>query len=234
MSEVVGAVEVGASSSAAPADLVAALSELEDVARSQTADAGTYTYRYADLADILGAARPILAKHNLAVTQPVDSVDGVVHVKTRFWHVSGQVFDSPALSMPQPAGAQGLGSAITYLRRYSLLAALGLATEDDDGKAATAAVTPPRHTGRGRSAPADEATRRTRHAMALFNELGLGARDDRLAVTSDILGRDVGSWSELSPSEANRVISELMIRRDEERQVDAMSTLWDEADDADT
>jgi len=42
--------------------------------------------------------------------------------------------------MRQPDGAQALGSLLTYLRRYSRLAALGLATEDDDGKAATVAA----------------------------------------------------------------------------------------------
>jgi ERF superfamily len=73
--------------------------------------------------------------------QPVETTDGDVSVSTVLVHVSGERFASPALAMRQPDNAQALGSLLTYLRRYSLLAALGLATEDDDdGKAATTAA----------------------------------------------------------------------------------------------
>lgn len=128
--------------SAATADLVDALSELTDLSRDkrakvETKGGGSYFYTYTDLAGVLGAVRPILAVHHLAVVQPVRSADGVVAVRTELVHATGERFGSPELTMRQPDGAQALGSAITYLRRYSLLAALGIATEDDDGKAAS-------------------------------------------------------------------------------------------------
>jgi len=191
----------------------------------ETKGGGSYSYAYTDLAGVLGAVRPVLAAHGFAVVQPVASAGVEVVVWTELVHRSGERFPSPALSMRQPDGAQALGSLLTYLRRYSLLAALGLATEDDDGKAAS--VTPPRQTRPRAAAPVDEAARQTRHAMALFAELGLADRDDRLQITSAILGREVESWTETSPVERNRVISELLVRRDEQAAADAESDRWD-------
>src|SRR5688572_22873174 len=49
--------------------LVAALAELEDIPKKHTANMGSHSYTYADLADALSYVRPILAKHGLAVTQ---------------------------------------------------------------------------------------------------------------------------------------------------------------------
>lgn len=132
----------------AAADLVAALSALDDLPRDRTATVetkggGSYSYAYTDLAGVLGAVRPVLAAHGFAIVQPVATDDERVRVWTELAHVSGVRYASPALAMRQPDGAQALGSLLTYLRRYSLLAALGLATEDDDGRAATTAPPAP-------------------------------------------------------------------------------------------
>ena len=125
--------------------LVAALGELDELARDKTAKVpmktgGSYTYKYTDLGSVLGYVRPVLAKHDLAVMQPVTSENRAVSVQTIILHKSGQCREFPPLVMPAGGTPQEVGSAITYARRYSLLAALGLATEDDDGKAATEAV----------------------------------------------------------------------------------------------
>jgi hypothetical protein len=202
----------------ASADLVAALGALDDLKRDKTAKVemkggGSYAYAYTDLAGVLGAVRPVLAAHRFAVIQPCASADGFVHVSTVLIHATGERFESPALIMRQGDTAQVLGSQLTYLRRYSLLAALGLATEDDDGKAAN--VTPPRQT-RPKAAPSqDDAARRTRHAMALFGQLDVTDRVERLALTSAILGREVESWADTTPGEQNRVISDLLGRVDD-------------------
>jgi len=214
----------------ASSDLVAALGALDDLKRDRTAKVetkggGSYSYAYTDLAGVLGAVRPVLAVHGFAVVQPVATDSGSVVVWTELVHRTGERFPSPALSMRQPDGAQALGSLLTYLRRYSLLAALGLATEDDDGKAASSSSSPPPR--RRTPPPADEAARQTRHAMALFAELGLADRDDRLQVTSAILGREVESWGDTSPVERNRVIAELLVRRDEQHAEDAEADRWD-------
>lgn len=66
------------------------------------------------------------------------SDDCTVIVSTRIWHVaSGQFIESTMSSpMDKQGGPQGVGSATTYLRRYSLLGLMGLAVEDDDANAA--------------------------------------------------------------------------------------------------
>jgi hypothetical protein len=63
--------------------------------------------------------------------------DGVM-VETVFVHESGEVMECGMLHVPAgKQDPQGYGSALTYARRYSLLAATGLAPEDDDGNSAS-------------------------------------------------------------------------------------------------
>lgn len=99
-----------------------------------------YSYHYADLAEVIDAVRKPLAEHGLAFTQIV-TVSGTQPILlTRLLHESGQWLQSAYL-LPKVASAQDMGSAITYARRYSLCAILGIAAEDDeDGEAATAAA----------------------------------------------------------------------------------------------
>lgn len=57
---------------------------------------------------------------------------------------NGNKVEAYGIELPNPQGtAQGLGSAITYMRRYDIVTALGLISEDDDGNAASPAVAPP-------------------------------------------------------------------------------------------
>ena len=117
----------------APA-FVAALGELEDVAANRKADAGKFSYSYADLADVLTVARPVLARHGLAVFQVPVTIRGAVEVTTTVLHASGQWLRFAPLRLPAGDSAQAIGSAITYGRRYSESAALNVAAvADDDG-----------------------------------------------------------------------------------------------------
>lgn len=122
--------------------IVAAVAELSAIPRTRSArvptkSGGEYSYTYADLGDSLDLIRPVLARHKLAVLQPVETLDGRHGVSTVILHESGEQMVFGPLFMPAGDGtAQAIGSAITYARRYSLLAALGLATEDDDAAAA--------------------------------------------------------------------------------------------------
>lgn len=123
------------------AAFVSALGDLSDVARSRVADTGSYTYRFVELADVLEVVRPILSTYGLAHLQLVDTemVDRQVsvQVRTMIMHSSGQSFVSSPLRLVVPStDPQRIGSAITYGRRYSLMASLGIAGDDDDDGAA--------------------------------------------------------------------------------------------------
>jgi hypothetical protein len=92
--------------------------------------------KYADLASIVDACRSPLAANGLAVMQfPRSTAEGV-EVETLLAHSSGE-WVAEILSLPvAKADAQGVGSAITYARRYALASMVGVAPEDDDGNAA--------------------------------------------------------------------------------------------------
>jgi len=109
---------------------VAALSEVDAVTKTRTADMGSHKYTYADIGSVLDTIKPVLTKHQLGVSQPVDQ-DGVT---TLIVHDSGQWLQFGPLSIkPTTNTPQATGSAITYARRYALVAAFNLATDDDDG-----------------------------------------------------------------------------------------------------
>lgn len=92
--------------------------------------------RYADLGEIVGAARPALCKNGLSVMQQIVSWDGVHYLTTTVGHASGQWMRSCMAVNPLKDDIQSLGSAITYLRRYCYASLMGVIVEDDDGEAA--------------------------------------------------------------------------------------------------
>lgn len=118
---------------AALADALAkAQGEIENA--SKNAANPHFKSRYADLAEVLNTVRPVFAKHGLAVTQFPSFDGGVAHVETILTHSSGEWMSGIASAPVGKQDAQGVGSAVTYLRRYSLAAVAGVAQEDDDGR----------------------------------------------------------------------------------------------------
>jgi len=98
---------------------------------------------YADLASVIEAVQP-LHDNGLAYLQLVDTAGPVVTVRTILRHVSGQVLDcGPMTARAKDESAQAIGSALTYLRRYSLMTACGIASADDDGNNAGRPSAPP-------------------------------------------------------------------------------------------
>jgi len=83
--------------------------------------------KYADLAAVLSAARKPLSANGLAIVQTIG--DGVLH--TRLLHTSGQWIASEH-PLPMAGRPQEIGSALTYARRYSLSALIGIAADEDD------------------------------------------------------------------------------------------------------
>lgn len=152
------------------AELATALSKaqgsMDAPKKTTTGQVGQQKTHYADLAEVREAARKPLADNGLSVVQAPTSPElGTIEVTTRLLHGSGEWLEL-TLTMPSGSTPQTMGSAITYARRYSFMAVLGLAPEDDDGKAASDAVS-------ARSSEPREPAARTglTPAKALFNRV---------------------------------------------------------------
>ena len=128
--------------------LAAALSKLQgnlpSVRKSRTAEieskrtGKTHRYKYADLSDVAAAIMPRLPAHGLAfIGKPTITEHGFV-LAYSLLHTSGEREDGQ-YPLPSSGTPQEIGSAITYARRYCLCAVTGMATEDDDGHAASQA-----------------------------------------------------------------------------------------------
>ena len=110
--------------------LATAQSELTNPPKNKTNP--HFKSSYVDLADGLDVVRKTLSKHKIAFIQGTTvSAEGVILMNTRLMHASGQWIESeyPVSGFSKP---QEMGSAMTYARRYSLFAMIGVAGEDDD------------------------------------------------------------------------------------------------------
>jgi hypothetical protein len=135
--------------------------------------------KYADLSAGLNAVRPILSKNGIAVVQMTRMDGEVMMLDTRLAHSSGQWIESAYPVCRFPAKQQEAGSALTYSRRYSLFAMVGIAGEDDDGNEASETDTPapprresPRAAPRPASTPFDEGPTESQRAcqVAITNK----------------------------------------------------------------
>jgi hypothetical protein len=91
---------------------------------------------YADLASVLEACREPLSKNGLAIVQlPGQNGEGLF-IDSVLLHSSGEWISGRLHIKPVKEDPQGIGSAVTYGRRYGLQALVGIAPEDDDGEAA--------------------------------------------------------------------------------------------------
>lgn len=88
---------------------------------------------YADLASVMDACRVPLSANGLAIIQAARSASNGVCVETLLIHASGQWINETLHIPCSKPDAQGIGSAITYARRYGLAAMVGVCPEDDDG-----------------------------------------------------------------------------------------------------
>lgn len=112
----------------------------------KTATNPHFKSKYADLSACVEAVIDALNSEGIALMQHTKECDSGVSVETVFLHESGERLSSGPLHVPaSKSDPQGYGSALTYCRRYSLMAACGIAPEDDDGNAASkgsAKITP--------------------------------------------------------------------------------------------
>ena len=99
--------------------------------------------KYVDLAGCIEAVVDALNAAGIALIQRTSEDNTGVTVETVFVHESGEMMECGKLHVPaSKQDPQGYGSALTYARRYSLMAAAGIAPEDDDGNAASKTPAP--------------------------------------------------------------------------------------------
>ena len=112
--------------------MLAVQEELEPVIKNATND--FKSSKYATLPKVQEACLPILRKHGLWLSQFTCTAEpGSIYLVTRIMHLESEEFQESHLIMPAPKNdPQGYGSALTYMRRYSLQVAVGVVCEDDD------------------------------------------------------------------------------------------------------
>lgn len=93
--------------------------------------------KYADLAAVVEAVLPALHANGFGLMQPPHSDGELVQVETILVHESGGYIRSLLGMRPSKNDPQGVGSTVTYARRYALQSIAGIAPEDDDGNAAS-------------------------------------------------------------------------------------------------
>jgi hypothetical protein len=92
--------------------------------------------RYADLKEVIECVKEPFADNGLSFVQFPVSNDGFAGVETVIMHSSGEWISNEYMLKVSKNDPQGIGSAITYARRYALQAACGVPSEDDDGESA--------------------------------------------------------------------------------------------------
>lgn len=129
--------------------LSAAQGEFPTVPKNKTAKVkirqekggGEYSYKYADLADVLKACLPALSRHGLCLRQPIKRIGGAMFLVTELHHASGQYCTDDGIPLHSNLPPQEFGSEVTYARRYGACTMIGVAPdEDEDGKLADTAV----------------------------------------------------------------------------------------------
>ena len=168
--------------------------------------------KYATLAAVQDACKSALNKNGIAYLQYSHDCDNGVKIETIFYHESGQQLSAGIVFVPADKfNAHGLGSAMTYAKRYSLATACGIsADDDDDGNQAVANA--PKKPGRGKITPMEAALEDANvdwEAVSeyvpllqagVFNEddVGLQQLMDELADDDDL---KMGVWHKLNSKE---------------------------------
>lgn len=106
---------------------------------SKDADNPFFKSKYTTLGNAVAAAKEALTKNDICVLQDQNGITehSTVNLVTRLLHSSGEWIETTCEAKPKSFTPQDIGSSITYLRRYGLMAALSIPSEDDDGNGAS-------------------------------------------------------------------------------------------------
>ena len=176
--------------------------------------------KFVSLESLVAATVPVANKHGLVVSQFPTVIEGQPGLRTLIIHAeSGEYLEDAMLLMAAKDDPQGQGSAITYARRYALMAALGLvADEDDDGQLAvrrTPGAAPPTD-GRENPSPVSSEAKaapeaspaQLAHIKALISDCAKLRKTTQKAVT-DALVNDGYSLTGLSDAKAGELVTKL-------------------------
>lgn len=116
------------------AQLAAAMAKAQGELKNPPKDSVNphFKSRYADLATVRDAVVPVFARNGLAVIQLPCEMDDAPALTTLVTHTSGEWLETTIRLRPGKLDPQGVGSALTYARRYALQSVAGVAAEDDD------------------------------------------------------------------------------------------------------
>lgn len=109
--------------------------ELEILKRDDKVNSGSYSFKFTGMPTIWVAVKPLLRKNNLTVVQTPSATNGAAigdFLTTTIYHSSGEFVQDTMRLIVTREDPQGVGSAITYAKRYMLSAMLGVVTDDDN------------------------------------------------------------------------------------------------------
>lgn len=187
---------------------------------------GTYRYNYADLASVWDAVRKHLADNELSIVQQVHNDTKSVTVTTTLLHSSGEFIRDRCWLPVSDMRPQSVGSAITYARRYSMSALVGVATEDDDGAAGVAAAA--KQTAR--QTPPKRPEQPAQEAQPAQTQPQSGPPDQRAAIKAMVsrmwkeaktAGVSVEAWEAWSEQVLGRKVGSDRLTADEVHQLEA-------------
>lgn len=177
------------------------IAEVPNFVTDSSAQAGNRgTYKYLSLSTLLQRVKPVFAQHGIMFRQEVVNTPSdagkmqLGEVRTIVFDADGNDIQVGAYPFVVSADPQAIGSAVTYARRYSLYAALGIFPEkDDDGAAASAYSTQPHDNG-----ATESITRMDADALLqLAQQRGIDLQ--QLAIQT--LGRQLNRLSDIRRSE---------------------------------
>lgn len=192
-------------------ELAAALSkaqgQIDDATKGSVNPA--FRSKYADIAAVRAAIREPLAVNDLCIVQAPRTNDNGVEVETMIMHKSGE-YMAETLRMPlSKQDAQGVGSAITYARRYGIMSMLCLASDDDDGNAAVesarAEKPDPAVTKKIASTGAEEAQKGLNHLRSWYGNL---STKDKKALGKEELDKLVAHAKHVDAKANGEVVEE--------------------------
>ena len=149
--------------------LAAALAKAQGQMKFAAKDANNpfFKSKYADLASVIEAIKVPLSANGIAFVQATDFEDSAVIVETILLHESGEWISGKLRMQPTKNDPQGVGSAVTYAKRYGLQAIAGVPSDDDDGNAATHQSAPA-----AKAAPAKPMPAKVKEAAAKLHAKG--------------------------------------------------------------